>query len=219
MKRLIAPLVALVALFGMGGRRILKTAVNTATTPGAADGAATQQTVSASRLRGKQHRHVGGEKRQSVFAASYRIKRESYAVSTSINQLLCRSACGGTHDSTKLWPQLRNQARSRRRLRKPQCLASWFAVARSTSVRCNKRFRATGRSHSRQRDCYCAEGYDRVRGSAEASAASSHRSVRSPRWSKPSGGGRTGTADAAAARQRAEQQAQQQQQSVRTAPT
>ena len=106
MKKLIAPLVALVALFGLGGSAVAATAVNRTTTPGATDAAATQQTVCASAHTPRSG--LSSSMKRRIFAA-YHIKKKQQPKYV-INRLVPISL-GGTNDATNLWPELKSEAK------------------------------------------------------------------------------------------------------------
>ncbi len=105
MKRLVAPVVALVALFGLGGSAFAAAKLNPTTTSGATDGAATQAVVCAAGY--SPLAKVSSSTKHSVFAA-YHVKKK--ARSKYVIDHLVPVSLGGTNDASNLWPQLRTRA-------------------------------------------------------------------------------------------------------------
>jgi hypothetical protein len=107
-KRLVAPLVAIVALFGLGGTTFAATSVNTSTTPGATDPAATQQTVCDGAL--PSTGSVSSATKRQVFAAYHVTKKQQrrYVVDH-----LVPAALGGSNDAANLWPHRRGAAKGK----------------------------------------------------------------------------------------------------------
>jgi hypothetical protein len=105
MKKLVPILVALIALFGLGGSAVAVTSVNTTSTPGASDPAATQQIVCAAGY--SPTAAISSSAKRAVFS-KYHIKKNQR--SKYVIDQLVPASLGGTSDLTNLWPQTRSQA-------------------------------------------------------------------------------------------------------------
>ena len=97
MKRLVAPVVALVALFGLGGSAFAAATLNPTTTPGATDGAATQEVVCAAGY--APLGNVSSSTKHGVFTA-YQVKKK--ARSKYVIDHLVPVSLGGTNDAVQL---------------------------------------------------------------------------------------------------------------------
>jgi len=108
MKKLVPFVVALVALFGLGGSAFAATSVNATTTPGATDAGATKDVICGSGF--APTTSISSSTKRAVFA-KYHIKknrRSSYVIDRLVPLEL-----GGTNDISNLWPQPRGQASSK----------------------------------------------------------------------------------------------------------
>jgi hypothetical protein len=107
-KRLVAPIVALIALFGLGGTAFAATTVDAAKTPGATDVAVSETTLTTTVCApAPAYSRLDAATKKRVFA-EYHIKKKQQR--KYVIDRLVPLELGGTNDLSNLWPQTRSSA-------------------------------------------------------------------------------------------------------------